>query len=343
MKTEPASAREVTPRHAAPAVPSPARARRYAPLLLLPVVAVVGLVGSQPWTMTLVFACIWAMYAVGYDLFSGYSGRVNLGYAMFPGVAGYVTALLSTRLGFPTLLSVPCGILAAVLLALVVGTLTLRIQGIYFSLATAIVPLSFFQLTHVLGRALGGEEGIWGVPPFFLDPRLDLLVVVVLLGACVAFALWFTSSKAGLVLRAIKGSDLTSQALGIDRFRFLLVGFLISAAFGGLGGAYGAHFQMFVGPELLFIITTLQVITFTIVGGPATIVGPMVGAFALVILNESLRNWTEVRLFAYFVVLVLLLRFSPDGLIVPAARALRGAIASRSARGPAEAGARSES
>jgi branched-chain amino acid transport system permease protein len=100
---------------------------------------------------------------------------------------------------------------------------------------------------------------------------------------------------------------------------------------------------MFVGPELLFIITTLQVITFTIVGGPATIIGPMVGAFALVTLNEYLRNWTEVRLFAYFVVLVLLLRFSPGGLIVPAARALRGAIASRSARGPAETGARSES
>jgi branched-chain amino acid transport system permease protein len=282
--------------------------------------------------MTLVFACIWAMYAVGYDLFSGYSGRVNLGYAMFPGTAGYTTGILSAKLGLPALVSVPCGVLAAVLLALLVGALTLRIQGIYFSLATAIVPLSLYQLTHVLGRFLGGEEGISGVPPFFIEPRYDLLVILALLGICVGFALWFTSSKAGLVLRAIKGSDLTSQALGIDRFRFLLVGFLLSAAFGGLGGAYAAHFQMFVGPELLFIITTLQVITFTIVGGPATIVGPMVGAFALVILNEYLRNWTDVRLFAYFVVLVLLLRFSPDGLIVPAARALRRVIARGSSR-----------
>jgi branched-chain amino acid transport system permease protein len=80
------------------------------------------------------------------------------------------------------------------------------------------------------------------------------------------------------------------------------------------------------------------VITFTIVGGPATIVGPMVGAFVLVIMNEYLRNWTEVRLFAYFAVLVLLLRFSPEGLIVPAARALRGVIANRSVRGPAGTG-----
>ena len=342
--TEPAPAREPPRPSTAPPgrQSSGGRLWRYAPLLLLPVVAVAGMLASQPWRMTLVFACIWAMYAVGYDLFSGYSGRVNLGYAMFPGTAGYVTAILSVKLGFPPLVSLPCGVLAAVLLALVVGALTLRIQGIYFGLATAIVPLSLFQLTHVLGRVLGGEEGVWGVPAFFLDPRLDLLVVLGLLAACVGFALWFTNSKAGLVLRAIKGSDLTSQALGIDRFRFLLTGFLISAAFGGLGGAYAAHFQMFVGPELLFIITTLQVITFTIVGGPATIVGPMVGSFALVILNEYLRNWTEVRLFAYFVVLVLLVRFSPNGLIVPAARALHRIVASRSERSPAATGARSE-
>jgi branched-chain amino acid transport system permease protein len=328
------SARDLAqPAGAPPARPSPrGRLARYAPLLVLPALAIVGTVSSQPWTMTLVFACIWAMYAVGYDLFSGYSGRVNLGYAMFPGTAGYTTGILSAKLGLPALVSVPCGVLAAVLLALLVGALTLRIQGIYFSLATAIVPLSLYQLTHVLGRFLGGEEGISGVPPFFIEPRYDLLVILTLLGICVGFALWFASSKAGLVLRAIKGSDLTSQALGIDRFRFLLVGFLISAAFGGLGGAYAAHFQMFVGPELLFIITTLQVITFTIVGGPATIVGPMVGAFALVVLNEYLRNWTDVRLFAYFVVLVLLLRFSPDGLIVPAARALRRVIARGSSR-----------
>ncbi len=320
----------------APAAPDrPIRWRRYWGLLLLPAVGLAGLLGSQPWTITLVFASIWALYAVGYDLFSGYSGRVNLGYAMFPGTAGYVTAILSARLGVSPWLSVPCGVLAAVLLALVVGALTLRIKGIYFALATAIVPLALFQLTHVLGRALGGEEGIWGVPPFFLDPRHDLLAALVLLGCCLAFALWFAGSKAGLVLRAIKGSDLTSQALGIDRFRFLLTGFLVSAAFGGLGGAYAAHFQMFVGPDLLFIITTLQVITFTIVGGPASIVGPMVGAFVLVVLNEYLRAWTEVRLFVYFVVLVLLLRFSPDGLIVPGARALRRLFAPRLRGAPA--------
>ncbi|HTU00183.1 MAG TPA: hypothetical protein VMG58_00150, partial [Candidatus Sulfotelmatobacter sp.] len=117
-------------------------------------------------------------------------------------------------------------------------------------------------------------------------------------------------------------SDPTAQALGMDTFRFLFVSLLVSAAIGGMAGAYITHFQMLAAPEILQIVTTLQVITFTQIGGPGTILGPAVGSFLLVFANEQLRAWTDLRLFAYFVVLVLLLRFSPDGLLAPAARAL---------------------
>ena len=300
--------------------------RRFLILLLLPVIGVVGWYGGQIATFTLIFGAIWAMLAVGYDVFSGYSGRVNLGYAMFPGVSAYVTATLSVKLGWPVYVSVPLGVLGAVALAALLGVVALRIKGIYFALSTSIVPLALFQITHIFGDFFGGEEGIWGVPAFFLDPRMDLLVVLALFGATLAFALWFTGTKPGLALRAIKGGDLTAQALGVDVFRFLFAGFLISAAIGGAAGAYLAHFQMLISPEILFIITTLQVITFVQVGGPATIVGPAIGGFLLVIFNEYLREWSDWRLFLYFVALVLLLRFAPNGLIVPLARAARRAL-----------------
>jgi branched-chain amino acid transport system permease protein len=294
----------------------------YAALLALPAVAAIGWFGSQPVMITLMYGATWASYAVGYDMFSGFSGRVNLGYAMFPAVAAYTSAVLSARFGLSPLLSIPAGIAMAILLAAAVGALTLRIKGIYFALSTSIVPLALFQITHVFGKFFGGEEGIWGVPPVFVDQRYDLLVALAILGGGVAFSLWFVRSKAGLVLRAIQGSDLTAQALGLDTFRFLFVGLLCSAAIGGAAGAYLAHFQMLVAPEILQIVTTLQVITFAQVGGPGTIIGPAVGSFLLVLLNEQMRAWADVRLFAYFAVLVLLLRFSPEGLLAPAARAV---------------------
>jgi branched-chain amino acid transport system permease protein len=310
---------------AAGGAPKPGRLESllpYATLLLLPALAVLGWFGSQPLTITLLYGAVWATYAVGYDMFSGFSGRVNLGYAMFPATAAYTSAVLSARLGLSPLLSIPGGILMAALLAALVGAMTLRIKGIYFALSTSIVPLVLFQVTHVFGKFFGGEEGIWGVPPLFDDPRMDLVAVLVILGAAVAFSLWYVRSKAGLVLRAIQGSDLTAQALGVDTFRFLFASLLASAVIGGAAGAYVAHFQMLVAPEILQIITTLQIITFTQVGGPGTIIGPAVGSFLLVFLNEHLRAWTDLRLFAYFAVLVLLLRFSPGGLLAPAARAL---------------------
>ncbi len=297
-------------------------ARQYLSLLALPVLGLLGWFGGQPLTITLIYGTTWAAYAVGYDMFSGFSGRVNLGYAMFPATAAYATAVLSARFNWPVALSLPAGIAAALLLAALVGALTLRIKGIYFALSTSIVPLALFQITHVFGKFFGGEEGIWGVPPVFSDPRYDLLVLLGLLGISVAFSLWYVRSKAGLVLRAIQGSDLTAQALGVDTFRFLFVSLLCSAAIGGAAGAYLTHFQMLVAPEILQIVTTLQIITFAQIGGPGTILGPAVGGLLLVFLNEQMRAWADLRLFAYFVVLVVLLRFSPEGLLAPAARGL---------------------
>jgi branched-chain amino acid transport system permease protein len=301
--------------------------------LLLPGIAVAGWFGGQPVTIMLIYGAAWATFAVGYDLFSGFSGRVNLGYAMFPATAAYATAVFSARIGLPPLISFGLAVVIPLLLAAGVGMLTLRIKGIYFALSTAIVPLALYQLTYVFGHFFGGEEGIWGIPPFFHDPRNNLLVMLLILGVSTAFALWYVNSKAGVVLRAIQGGELTAQALGLDTFRFLMAGLLISAGIGGAAGAYLAHFQMLVAPELLHIITTLQIITFAQIGGPGTIVGPMIGGFLLVVLNENLRAWTDLRLFAYFVVLVLLLRFSPQGLLVPVARAV-GRLVQRRRQSP---------
>jgi len=289
----------------------------YGVLALAPIMAVAGLIAGAPLLVTFAFAALWAMFAIGFDLFSGYSGRVNMGYAMFPGIAGYTSAVLSVKYGITPWLSAPAGVIMAVVLAALLGLLTLRIQGKYFALTTAIVPMGFYQLVHVFDRFFGGEEGIYGVPALFKEPTHDFLLICASLLVTGACALWYVRSKAGLALRAIKGGELTAKSLGVDVFRHLMVAFMLSALIGGLAGALFAHFQMFIGSEIFFIVATLQIVTFAQVGGPGTIVGPMLGAILLTMLNENLRDIAEVRLLVYFAGLVLLLRFFPDGLIVP--------------------------
>lgn len=274
-----------------------------------------GMTGEPEIMLILGFAASWAVMAVGYDLFSGTSGRINMGYAMFPGVAAYTSAILETKAGWSPWAGAPAGVLAATVLAAMIGALTLRLQGKYFALTTSVIPLVFFQMVNIFDRLTGGEEGISGLRPFFLDAQTDLVFAVLLLSLCASFGLWFVRSKAGLVLTAIKDSELAARALGVDTFRCLFVGLLLSAALGGIGGVYLAHFQMYVGPDLLFIIATLQIVTFCQIGGPGTIVGPVLGSLALIFVNSLLRDMSDVRLLLYFVTLVLLLRFVPDGLL----------------------------
>lgn len=289
----------------------------YWSFLSLPLIVLIGYFGGPAWTVTMVYATVWAIYAISFDLFSGYSGRLNMGFAMFPGIAGYASGTISASFDVSPWLSMPFGIAVSGFLALVLGMVTLRIKGIYFALASSIVPLVLIQIVFLFNQVFHGEDGIGGIRPLYFDNFHSLLGAVGLLAVVLGTSTWVVRGKLGLVLRAIKGGDLTAQALGINSFRILLMVFVLSAALGGAGGVYLAHFQMFVGPETLFVVATLQVITFAQIGGTGSIVGPLFASLVLVAFNEFLREWSEVRNFVYFAILVLLLRFAPDGIFVP--------------------------
>lgn len=299
--------------------------RRYGIMLFgTAVLALLTLWGDPRLLTTLTYAAVWALYCLGYDLFSGYSGRVNLGYALFPGSAAYTTALLNVKLGVSPYAGMIAGVLVAVTWALAIGVLTLRIRGIYFALSTAIAPLVLFQLAMIFWDLTGGEEGLFAVEPLFLELPVNFLVSLVLLAVIGSFCIWLTDSKTGLVLRAIQGSEMATQAAGKRTFKYLLATFVVSAVIGGLAGGFLAHFQMYIGPEVFQIETTLQIITFALLGGSGTLIGPFVAAFLLMMVNEYLRLVGDIRLLLYFIILVLILRFSPRGIIVPLGERLLG-------------------
>lgn len=236
------------------------------------------------------------LFACAFNLLIGYTGLLSFGHAAFFGTAGYVTGHALTGLGLPVELGILLGVGAAALVGLVMGLLAIRRQGIYFSMITlALAQMVYFAtlrtpLTH-------GEDGLQGVPRGKLLGMLDLsndftLYYVVLAIAVAGFALIVRTvhSPFGQVLKAIKENEPRAISLGFEVDRYKLMAFVLSA---GLAGLAGATKTLVLGFETLTDVHWSMsglVILMTLVGGMGTLVGPIIGAFIIITLENKLGD-----------------------------------------------------
>jgi branched-chain amino acid transport system permease protein len=236
------------------------------------------------------------LFACAFNLLIGYTGLLSFGHAAFFGVAGYVTGHALTNLGLPVELGIALGVGASALIGLVMGALAIRRQGIYFSMITlALAQMVYFgalrlPFTH-------GEDGLQGVPRGKLFGLLDLsndltLYFVVLAIAIGGFALIVRTihSPFGQVLKAIKENEPRAISLGFDVDRYKLMAFVLSAALAGLAGATKT---LVLGFETLTDVHWSMsglVILMTLVGGMGTLVGPILGAFIIITLENKLGD-----------------------------------------------------
>ena len=236
------------------------------------------------------------LFACAFNLLIGYTGLLSFGHAAFFGAAGYVTGHALGALGLPTELGILLGVGAAALIGLVMGLLAIRRQGIYFSMITlALAQMVYFgflraPFTH-------GEDGLQGVPRGKLLGVIDLsndvtLYYVVLAIAIAGFALIVRTvhSPFGQVLKAIKENEPRAISLGFDVDRYKLMAFVLSAALAGLAGATKT---LVLGFETLTDVHWSMsglVILMTLVGGMGTLVGPILGAFIIIALENKLGD-----------------------------------------------------
>jgi branched-chain amino acid transport system permease protein len=211
----------------------------------------------------------------------------------------------------------------AIAFSLAAGFPTLRLRGPYFALAMLSGAAVMQNLTIIFSNYTGGQDGLNGLEPI-LDSTfayyyltLLFLAVITLILKLVAISPW------GTILRAIRGDEASCQAAGINVTFYKIASLAISAACAGLGGALYAHYQLQVGPDLFAVILSINIIIMVYVGGIGTIYGPVGGAILLNVLTESLRVFSEYRLWVYTLLLVFILFFMPQGLIAPAWQRLR--------------------
>lgn len=260
---------------------------------------------------------IFAVFALSYNLLLGYTGILSFGHALFFGLGAYSMAIPLVRLQWPLWAAVGAGIGLSVVAALLLGGLSLRVRGVYFTMVT----LAFAEIVHVLAlklsRFTGGEDGITRIPtPAWLQERWQFYYFALLLLVAVYFLLQrLIASPFGRTLVAIRENEARAAMLGYNVFAHKLAAMIVAGVIGTVAGMSNALFFNYVSPGVLSIFTTIDVLLMTIVGGVGTLVGPILGAGVVQALNTFLSTVFRHWLLVFGLIYIVIVMFLPRGII----------------------------
>lgn len=305
---------------------------RYLPAAVTVVLFAYALTSGGYLLTVLSFAAIFAIFASGLNIFMGFAGQVSFGQNAFAALSGYSSAVLTTTFDWHPLAALPVGVVAAVIVAFVVGYPALRLRGHYLAMATLALGLIVYEIAVEWQSVTQGYMGISGIPPWrigrweLVDPRWQLVFLV----AVLALALWvahrLNHSRFGTALAAIAGSEDAAQALGVKVSHYKLMAFVIAATYAAIAGSLMVHYVGFVSPEVFGLHLVITGFIMLYIGGIGSIFGPLFGALIVSVLPETFRGFKDYQDLAYGAALILILIFSPKGVasmlrLIPRSRA----------------------
>ncbi|MDP9321103.1 MAG: branched-chain amino acid ABC transporter permease [Chloroflexota bacterium] len=271
---------------------------------------------------------IFAIFASSLNLLVGYVGLPSLGHAAFFGGGAYAAAIVAQRLGTDQLLvSLGAGILGAALLALVVGFLAVRALGIFFLMLTLALAQMVFALAFQATELTGGSNGFSGVhrPTLFaidFNAASDLYVLVCVTFLLVVLLLWrLVTSSYGRVLIGVRENERRMRALGYDTRTLKLSAFVLAGAIAGIAGALSSYEFRFVSPNDVALGTSVTGFVMVLIGGAGTLLGPVLGAAAVLLIERVLPSELPAQT-VLGVVFILFVVFARQGI----AGALRGVV-----------------
>ena len=251
------------------------------------------LVGNPYYQLLLTLVPVWAVLAVSWNVFSGYSGLVSFGHAAFFGLGAFTVTIGLVSFGLTPWIGLPLGSLVGALAGLAIGLPTFRLRGIYFALAMLAYPLMFTYFFDWAGWQeasipLHRENAVFYMQ--FADQRVYLGIALLLLAAALMISALIENTRFGLSLLAIKQNELAAEAAGVDTRRWKLRAITLSGAIAGAAGGLYALVLLVVTPASVFgMVVSAEAVILTMFGGAGTLWGPVIGAAILVPLAETLR------------------------------------------------------
>ena len=285
--------------------------------LIFPLIA-----GSEYQIYVMALAFIWAIAVYGLNIITGFCGQLNLAHGGFFAIGAYVVAILTVDHGWafwPAFIA--SGLFSAVF-GFLVGIVSLRLKEHYFAIFTLCVGFIIYLLLDKWEALTHGSLGIINIAPPEGFGLIDFTrtipfyyLVLFFLVLAIVLVSRISSSLVGRTFLAIRISDDLAQSLGINLMRNKVLAFVLSTVYAGLAGGLYAGVVRFIGPAEAEVVHTFDIITYLLVGGIGTLMGPLVGTMAITWLTQAVQSFEEYRMIVFGPMLVLLVIFMPKGVV----------------------------
>jgi branched-chain amino acid transport system permease protein len=257
------------------------------------------------------FAALNVILALGLNLISGFCGQVSLGHAAFYGLGAYAAALCSVA-GAPIGVSMLAGVLVAGIAGIAVGFAALRVREDFLAIVTMGVGFLFLGAVRKQ-QWLGAEMGIARIPSPLDKWGYAVLAVGAAL-AILALSLHVRRSWMGRAFGAVAQDEDAARSIGIDVAGYKMAAFFLGTAAAGLAGAIYAHMTQLIVPDAFNFVQSVTILAMVVVGGIGSTLGVVAGAVLLTLMPEIFRFINDYKLLVYGALLLLVMRFSPEGL-----------------------------
>jgi branched-chain amino acid transport system permease protein len=261
------------------------------------------------------YLMLWITMASAFNVSSGFSGYLPFGYVAFYGIGAFTTAILVKKAAFPVFLALPFAGIAGLVLALLFAP-TLRLAGIYFGIVSlALAGICRLIITNMPEELTGGSFGLQLGSR--AEPVQSFYVMMAVMAVALATILWLSRSRLGKALRATRDDADAAEMMGVNVPRVRLYGWMIAAFFPAMCGGVEALYTNVVDTETAFnTLITAKTVIYAVAGGLGTVTGPIIGAVAMVWLDELIwRQFPLLNLLILGVATVALVLFLPRGIV----------------------------
>ena len=257
-------------------------------LIAVAVLAAVPLFGSDVLVQFGINALLLAVLAQGWNIIGGYAGYPSFGNSVFYGLGSYGVAIAMVQWELPFAVGMVFGVVLAVAFAFLLGLPVLRLKGHYFAIAT--LALAQVMIAIVSNIGIAGQNIGLVLPPLNNDAMFYEMALTLLVAATLT-VWWLTRSRFGFGLIAIRENEEGAAVMGVNTTAYKVLAFALSGLFSALAGGIHAYWITFLDPESAFDISlNVKMIIMAVFGGPGTVLGPVVGAFALSAVSEVLSS-----------------------------------------------------